>query len=206
MASDARHSRARTIAGYLGEAAGLSSSWTACRVYHAGDTCVFGDMQLISRIYEPDLAMLPIGDHLHDGSEEAAVALELLGVGRCVPCRYGTFPLLTGTPEAYREAPTTELRDHRHRARGDVILRRALVRRDGRRVPESRSRARTNMPARRRTRRRTGVDDVAASRAGTMRKSRGRARHYGRGGTRGARTRRRSPACLVRRSSASYAS
>jgi L-ascorbate metabolism protein UlaG (beta-lactamase superfamily) len=37
------------------------------------------------------------------GPREAAVALELLGVKRCVPCHYGTFPLLSGTPEALRE-------------------------------------------------------------------------------------------------------
>ena len=43
--------------------------------------------------------MLPIGDHFTMGPREAAVALELLGVKRCVPCHYGTFPLLTGTPD-----------------------------------------------------------------------------------------------------------
>ena len=37
------------------------------------------------------------------GPREAAVALELLGVARCVPCHYGTFPLLTGTPDELRE-------------------------------------------------------------------------------------------------------
>ncbi len=34
---------------------------------------------------------------------EAAVAIELLGVIRCVPCHYGTFPLLTGTPGELRK-------------------------------------------------------------------------------------------------------
>src|SRR6266540_903400 len=67
------------------------------------DTCVFGDMQLIGRIYEPDVAILPIGDHFTMGPREAAVALELLGVGRCVPSHYGTFPLLHGTPDELRE-------------------------------------------------------------------------------------------------------
>jgi L-ascorbate metabolism protein UlaG (beta-lactamase superfamily) len=38
---------------------------------------------------------------------EAAVALELLGVGRCIPCHYGTFPLLTGTPDECRRLLTT---------------------------------------------------------------------------------------------------
>jgi L-ascorbate metabolism protein UlaG (beta-lactamase superfamily) len=44
------------------------------------------------------------------GPREAAVALELLGVKRCVPCHYGTFALLTGTPEELRKlAPNVEV-------------------------------------------------------------------------------------------------
>jgi L-ascorbate metabolism protein UlaG (beta-lactamase superfamily) len=64
-------------------------------------------MQLIGRIYEPDLAVLPIGGHYTMDPREAAVALELLGVGRCLPCHYGTFPLLAGTPEECRGQLTT---------------------------------------------------------------------------------------------------
>ena len=56
-------------------------------------------MQLIARIYEPDVAILPIGDHFTMGPREAAVALELLGVDKCIPSHYGTFPLLSGTPD-----------------------------------------------------------------------------------------------------------
>ena len=60
------------------------------RIYFAGDTNVFGDMALIGRIYAPDLAVLPIGDHFTMGPREAAVALELLGVARvrAVPLRH----------------------------------------------------------------------------------------------------------------------
>ena len=68
-------------------------------VYFAGDTCVFGDMALIARLYAPTVAVLPIGDHYTMGPEEAALALELLGGPRCVPCHWGTFPLLTGNPD-----------------------------------------------------------------------------------------------------------
>ena len=86
---------------YLGEAAGfVIEVENGTKLYFAGDTCVFGDMQLIGRIYEPDVAVLPIGDHYTMGPQEAAVALELLGVERCVPCHYGTFPLLHGTPDS----------------------------------------------------------------------------------------------------------
>jgi L-ascorbate metabolism protein UlaG (beta-lactamase superfamily) len=105
--TDANHSSSSYEDGkflYLGEPAGvvleLEDGFT---IYFAGDTNVFGDMSLIGRIYGPDVAVLPIGDHYTMGPREAAVALELLGVVRCVPCHYGTFPLLTGTPEQLRE-------------------------------------------------------------------------------------------------------
>jgi L-ascorbate metabolism protein UlaG (beta-lactamase superfamily) len=89
---------------YTGEPAGLVIALEdGFKLYFAGDTTVFGDMQLIGRIYEPDVAVLPIGDHFTMGPQEAAVALELLGVKRCVPCHWGTFPLLQGTPAQLRE-------------------------------------------------------------------------------------------------------
>jgi L-ascorbate metabolism protein UlaG (beta-lactamase superfamily) len=108
--TDARHSGGRSDGGYGGEAAGVVVELDGVRVYHAGDTCVFGDMQLISRIYEPDVAILPIGGYFTMDPREAAVALELLGVQRCVPCHYGTFPLLAGTPDELRSlAPGVEI-------------------------------------------------------------------------------------------------
>jgi L-ascorbate metabolism protein UlaG (beta-lactamase superfamily) len=73
-------------------------------IYHAGDTCVFGDMKLIGEIYKPDVALLPIGDLYTMGPVEASYALRLLGVHHVIPMHYGTFPALTGTPEALREA------------------------------------------------------------------------------------------------------
>lgn len=68
--------------------------------YHAGDTALFSDMRLISELYAPMLAFLPIGDHFTMGPREAAYALEFLSsVTEVVPIHWGTFPLLTGTPE-----------------------------------------------------------------------------------------------------------
>lgn len=100
----ANHSSSGPGGEYLGEPCGyVLRMEDGLAVYFAGDTNVFGDMALIRRIYAPDVAVLPIGDHFTMGPREAAVALELLGVERCVPCHYGTFPLLTGTPEALRE-------------------------------------------------------------------------------------------------------
>ncbi len=102
--TNAFHSSASDDGDYLGEAAGLVIELEdGKKVYFAGDTCVFGDMQLIGRIYSPDIAVLPIGDHFTMGPKEASVALELLGTKRCVPCHFGTFPLLTGTPQELQE-------------------------------------------------------------------------------------------------------
>ena len=96
---------------YLGEAAGFVVEFeNGLKLYASGDTAVFSDMQLIGRIYEPDVAILPIGDHFTMSPREAAVALELLRVRRCIPCHYGTFPLLRGTPDELRRlAPGVEV-------------------------------------------------------------------------------------------------
>ncbi len=74
------------------------------KLYHAGDTALFGDMKLIGELYRPDIALLPIGDLYTMSPREAAYALRLLGVKRVIPMHFGTFPALTGTPEALREA------------------------------------------------------------------------------------------------------
>src|SRR5215210_7890485 len=107
----AQHSSSTNDGTYAGEPCGLVVELEdGFTLYFAGDTNVFGDMALIARIYGPDVAVLPIGDHYTMGPREAAVALELLGVRRCVPCHYGTFPVLTGTPEQLRElAPGVEV-------------------------------------------------------------------------------------------------
>jgi L-ascorbate metabolism protein UlaG (beta-lactamase superfamily) len=111
--TDARHSSGGFENGqfvYLGEPCGfVVEVENGTKLYFAGDTNVFTDMQLIGRIYEPDVAILPIGDHYTMGPREAAIALELLGVKRCVPCHYGTFPLLTGTPDELRQLTDVEL-------------------------------------------------------------------------------------------------
>ncbi len=84
---------------YLGEPAGFVVEMeNGFRIYHAGDTNVFGDMRLIGELWRPDLAILPIGGHFTMGPGEAAKAVELLGVQHVLPIHYGTFPILAGTP------------------------------------------------------------------------------------------------------------
>ncbi|HET9754982.1 MAG TPA: metal-dependent hydrolase [Candidatus Limnocylindrales bacterium] len=90
---------------YLGEPAGFVIELEdGYRIYHAGDTTVFSDMQLIRDFHRPDLAMLPIGGHFTMDPPAAALAVEFLGVNEVVPLHYGTFPVLTGTPGQLRQA------------------------------------------------------------------------------------------------------
>lgn len=85
---------------YLGQAAGFVVKMENGRsFYFAGDTALFGDMQLIGEMHGPEIAFLPIGDHFTMGPEAAARAARMLGVRQVVPMHYGTFPILTGTPE-----------------------------------------------------------------------------------------------------------
>jgi L-ascorbate metabolism protein UlaG (beta-lactamase superfamily) len=108
---NAFHSSASEDGEYLGESNGLVLTFSnGTSIYFAGDTCVFSDMQLIGRIYSPDVAVLPIGGYFTMDPREACVALELLGSKRCIPCHYGTFPMLTGMPDDLRkEAPGVEI-------------------------------------------------------------------------------------------------
>ncbi|MBI3092202.1 MAG: metal-dependent hydrolase [Candidatus Tectomicrobia bacterium] len=73
------------------------------KLYHAGDTNVFGDMKIIAELYGPDLAMLPIGNMYTMSPREAAYACRLLQPKYVIPMHYGTFPILTGTPEELRK-------------------------------------------------------------------------------------------------------
>jgi L-ascorbate metabolism protein UlaG (beta-lactamase superfamily) len=88
---------------YLGDPAGFVLELeNGFRVYAAGDTDVFGDMRIIGELYRPDLALLPIGGHFTMGPRGAALAAGYLGVQHVIPVHYGTFPVLTGTPDELR--------------------------------------------------------------------------------------------------------
>jgi L-ascorbate metabolism protein UlaG (beta-lactamase superfamily) len=89
---------------YLGEPAGFVLQLEdGRRVYFAGDTDVFGDMALIREMHQPEIAFLPIGGHYTMGPAGAARAAGLLGVRAVVPIHYGTFPVLSGTPDELRQ-------------------------------------------------------------------------------------------------------
>ncbi|HSN39276.1 MAG TPA: metal-dependent hydrolase [Burkholderiales bacterium] len=75
------------------------------KIYHMGDTGLFGDMKLIGEYYKPDLVMIPIGGHFVLSPKDAAYATnEWLKPKYAIPMHYGTIPQLKGTPKEYIEA------------------------------------------------------------------------------------------------------
>jgi L-ascorbate metabolism protein UlaG (beta-lactamase superfamily) len=102
--TNAVHSSSAPDGAALGDPAGFVIEATDMpTVYAAGDTAVHADMGLIGKIYEPVIAILPIGDHYTMGPRQAAHAVRLIGAPEIVPGHYGTFGLLTGTPAALRD-------------------------------------------------------------------------------------------------------
>lgn len=111
--TDAAHSASAPDGSYAGEPAGFVLELEdGYRIYHAGDTCVFGDMSLIGELYSPDIALLPIGDHYTMDPRAAAKAVQLLGVREVLGMHYGTFPPLTGRPSELRNLVSSEVTVH----------------------------------------------------------------------------------------------
>jgi L-ascorbate metabolism protein UlaG (beta-lactamase superfamily) len=74
------------------------------KLYHMGDTGLFGDMRLIGEYYKPDLILMPIGGHFVMDPRDAAYATrEMLKPRFVIPIHYGTFPVLRGTPQEYQQ-------------------------------------------------------------------------------------------------------
>lgn len=75
------------------------------KVYHTGDTDVFGDMALIERFFQPDLALVTIGGHFGMDPERAAYAMRALVKPKlAIPMHYGTFPIINRTPAEFKTA------------------------------------------------------------------------------------------------------
>jgi L-ascorbate metabolism protein UlaG (beta-lactamase superfamily) len=106
---------------YVGIAAGyVLETGNGPVLYHAGDTNVFGDMRIIGELYQPEIAMLPIGGFYTMDPKEAAYAARLLGAKAILPIHWGTFPALTGTPQELASLVSTNVKVE-HWSPGDSV-------------------------------------------------------------------------------------
>ncbi len=97
---------------YGGVAAGYVIGMDGLRVYHAGDTGLFSDMQLVRDLYRPDVALLPIGGRYTMGPDEAMIAAQYIGAKVVIPMHYGTFPRIEQDVQPFKHAleRTTSIR------------------------------------------------------------------------------------------------
>ncbi|MEK3766754.1 metal-dependent hydrolase [Solibacillus sp. FSL K6-4121] len=86
---------------YTGMPSGILFTAEGITIYHAGDTALFGDMELIGKRHPIDVAFLPIGDNFTMGPEDAAFAVSLLKPKIVVPIHYNTFPPITQNPDEF---------------------------------------------------------------------------------------------------------
>lgn len=86
-----------------GTAVGVVIKSPEATVYHAGDTGLIGEMQLIGELYKPDYALLPIGGHFTMDVAEAVKAVELLKPKYVIPMHYNTFPVIEADPEEFKK-------------------------------------------------------------------------------------------------------
>lgn len=88
---------------YAGDPAGLMLRFdNDITIYHAGDTNIMPDFEIYSRLYKPQVSLLPMGDYYTMGPAEAAMAAAMLKSDVFVPIHHSTFPPLTGTPEEFK--------------------------------------------------------------------------------------------------------
>ncbi len=97
---------------YGGVAAGFVIMVDGVSVYHAGDTALFSDMQLIRDLYRPDVALLPVGGRYTMGPQEAMIAARYIGAPLVIPMHYDTTPTVQQNLEEFKQTieRTTSIR------------------------------------------------------------------------------------------------
>lgn len=95
------HSSSLPDGRYGGNAASILLDIEDVRIYHAGDTCLTGEMKTIRELYSPQIALLPVGGNYTMDVEHAAMAAKWLGVRSVIPMHYGTYPEIEADLERF---------------------------------------------------------------------------------------------------------
>ncbi len=97
----AHHGSSTADGSYAGDPCGYLVTMDGKTLYHAGDTGLFLDMQLIGEMNSIDVALLPIGDNFTMGIDDAIKATELLKPGLTIPMHYNTFDVIAADPQDF---------------------------------------------------------------------------------------------------------
>src|SRR5579875_3839523 len=91
-----------TPKGTANTPAGLLINLGGKLVYHLGDTCLFSDLQLVSRPTPVDVALMCIGGHYTMDRIDAVEAARFIGARQIIPCHYDTFPPIETDAQAFK--------------------------------------------------------------------------------------------------------
>jgi L-ascorbate metabolism protein UlaG (beta-lactamase superfamily) len=91
-----------TPKGTVNTPAGLVITMGDLTVYHLGDTALFGDLELIGRRHEIDVALVCIGGHYTMDRHDAVEAVRMIGAPTVIPCHYDTFPPIETDAQAFK--------------------------------------------------------------------------------------------------------
>jgi len=110
----AHHGSSGPAGESLGNPMGVVLTMGGHKIYHAGDTGLFLDMQLIAEMNGPlDAALLPIGDNFTMGIDDAVKATEFLCAAVNLPMHYNTFDLIKADPAVFVSKVKAQGRDAR---------------------------------------------------------------------------------------------
>jgi len=115
LLTQALHGSSVTEGGHLicmGNPCGFVVKTRERTIYHAGDTGVFLDMELIGRLHPLDIALLPIGGNFTMGIDDAVEAVKMLAPRTVIPMHYGTFPVIAADPELFRKKVESATSSH----------------------------------------------------------------------------------------------
>ena len=101
MAVPAFHSSSTPEGIYAGCPCGFIFEIEGKTIYHAGDTCLNSEMKVIGELYQPDVAMLPIGGHYTMDIEQAVIASEWLETSTIIPMHYDIFEAIEVDTEEF---------------------------------------------------------------------------------------------------------
>jgi L-ascorbate metabolism protein UlaG (beta-lactamase superfamily) len=91
-----------TPKGTVSTPTGLIIEFGGAIIYHLGDTCLFGDLELIGRRHAIDLALVPIGGFFTMDREDAVEAVRMIGPRQVIPCHYNTWPPIATDVDAFK--------------------------------------------------------------------------------------------------------
>ena len=99
----ATHTNSLPNGTYGGTAAGIMLSLNGgIKIYHAGDTGLTTEFELIGKYDTPYYAMLPIGGHFTMGIKEALIAAQMINAKEIIPMHYNTFNVIEANPHDFK--------------------------------------------------------------------------------------------------------